>query len=361
MTLRIEHVSKTLGVFSLRDVNLEVAEGEYFVLLGPTGAGKTVLLEVVTGFHRPDKGRIILDGRDITDVPVEKRGIGYVPQNCPLFPHMSIFENIEFGLKMQKVVTAERRRTVNEMLRIMGLEKMADRTPLTLSGGERQKVALARVLVTKPKIVLLDEPLTAIDAESSRTLREEFKRISRELKVAIVHVTHDQIEAFSLGSKVAIVNNGQVIQAGPPDEVLSKPIDEFVARFLGYENIFRAKFVKCEKKVSEVSVEGISIRLAGELKNFETTIAIRPENITLTTKAPPNCEEWNILEGEVKEHTSLGPIVEVTVDAGLHLKVFLDKRSFLESNLAVGKHIYAAFKVEAVKVVSILPSPKESN
>jgi molybdate/tungstate transport system ATP-binding protein len=342
-----------LGAFSLRDVSLEVAEGEYFVLLGPTGAGKSVLLEMVMGFHRPDKGRIILDGRDITDVPVEKRGIGYVPQNCPLFPHMSVFENVEFGLKMQRIINSERKRAVDGMLGILGLEEMADRTPLTLSGGERQKTVLARVLVTRPKIVLLDEPLTAIDAESSRNLREELKRINRELKVAIVHVTHDQIEAFSLGSKVAIIRNGQIVQVGLPDEVLSKPIDEFVARFLGYENIFHAKFVKGEKKISEVSVEGISIRLVGRLESLETTVAIRPEDIMVTTKPPLNCEKWNVLEGEVKGYMSLGPVVEVTLDAGLRLKVFVDKRSFLELDLAVGKRIYAGFKVDAVKMVSI--------
>lgn len=345
-------MSKTLGTFRLKDVSLEVAEGEYFILLGPTGAGKTLLLEVVAGFQRPDKGRIILNGRDVTDVPVEKRGIGYVPQNCPLFPHMSVFENVEFALKMRRMVATERKKCVGDILRIIGLERMEDRTPLTLSGGERQKVVLARVLVAKPKVVLLDEPLTSIDAESSRSLKEELKRINRELNVAVLHVTHDQIEAFSLGTEIAIMRNGQIVQVGRPGQVHANPADEFVARFLGYENVFRVRFVKHEKNVSEVSVEGVSIRLAGKLERSETTIAIRPEDIIIT-KVSRACEELNILDGEVKEYTDLGPLVEVTIDAGLDLKVFVDKRSFLESNLEVGKRVHVGFRVDAVKALSI--------
>jgi molybdate/tungstate transport system ATP-binding protein len=157
--LNVDGVSKKLGTFALTDVNLEVAESEYFVLLGPTGAGKTVLLETIMGFHRPEKGRVFLNGRDITDVPTEKRGLGYVPQNCPLFPHMTVSENVEFGLKMRRKAFAERKQNVHKMLTLVGLEGMEERTPETLSSGERQKIVLARVLATEPKIVLLDEPL----------------------------------------------------------------------------------------------------------------------------------------------------------------------------------------------------------
>jgi molybdate/tungstate transport system ATP-binding protein len=345
-------VSKKLGTFSLKDVSLEIAEGEYFVLLGPTGAGKTVLLEVIMGFHRPSSGKILLNNRDITDVQVDKRGIAYVPQNCPLFPHMNVFENVEFGLRMQGVAPAERSRTVKKVLEVMGLEEMTGTMPATLSGGERQKVVLARVLVTEPNVVLLDEPLTSIDAEASRSLRNELKRINREFKVAFLHVTHDQIEAFSLADKVAIMMNGKIVQNGTPNDVLSNPIDEPVARFLGYENVLHVKLVKYEGGISEVSADGISIKLKGKLESNAATIAIRPEDLVITTEAPVS-HEWNSLEGKVQEYTNLGSIVEVTIDVGLILKMFVDKRSFLELHLIGGEHVHVAFKTDSVKIVSL--------
>jgi len=346
-------VSKKLGTFSLKDVSLEVAEGEYFVLLGPTGVGKTVLLEVVMGFHSPDNGRVLLNDRDITDVEVDKRGIVYIPQNCPLFPHMNVFENVEFGLRMQRVSPASRKKAVEKMLEIMGLEKMTEVMPATLSGGEKQKVVLARVLVTEPKVVLLDEPLTSIDAETSRSLRNELKRINHEFKVAFLHVTHDQIEAFSLADKIAIMMEGKIVQTGAPNEVLSNPIDEPVARFLGYENVLHVRLVKCEGDISEVSVAGIPIKLKGKLESNAATIAIRPEDLVITTEAPTVSDEWNSLEGKVQEYTNLGPLVEVTIDAGLMLKISIDKRSFLELNLIEGKHVHVSFKADSVRVVSL--------
>jgi molybdate/tungstate transport system ATP-binding protein len=353
LTLKIDRVSKALGAFGLRNLSFEVGDGEYFVLLGPTGAGKTVLLEVIVGFYRPDKGKVILNGRDITDLPTEKRGIGYVPQNCPLFPHMNVFENVEFGLKVRRVAFADRKESIGDVLRLVGLDEMAERMPQTLSGGERQKVVLARVLATKPKVVLLDEPLSSIDAEASRNLREELKRVNRTLEVAVVHVTHDQIEAFSLGDRVAVMRNGQIVQIGHPSEVLSNPADEFVARFLGYENVFHVRLVKQEEEISEVNVDGVPLRVAGRLRGDEATVAVRPEDIMIMAETQRDVGEWNVFEGEVIGYVDLGPIVEVDVNADLVLKVFVDKRSFLGSNLVVGKRVYVGFRVDSVKVVSM--------
>lgn len=352
LALKIDGVSKRLGEFTLEDVNLEIRDGEYFVLLGPTGAGKTVLLELIMGFHNPDKGRIFLKSRDITDVPTEKRGIGYVPQNCPLFPHMTVFENIEFGLKMQGKAPSDRKKSVQSMLELMNLEGMTERTPATLSGGERQKIVVARVFVTEPELVLLDEPLASIDAEAGRALREELKRLNRELGVTIVHVTHDQIEAFSLGNRVAIMRKGEIVQMGRPTDVLSNPIDEFVARFLGYENVFHVALRKLDKEKSEATVDGISFRVADKLGIGEATIAVRPEEIKIMTEAPHVVGEWNVFEGNVKEYMDLGPVVEVTVDVGLVLKALVDKRSFIEKDLAVGKLVHVGFSADSVKVLT---------
>jgi molybdate/tungstate transport system ATP-binding protein len=352
LTLKIDDVSIRLGEFTLKDVNLEIGDSEYFVLLGPTGAGKTVLLDSIMGFHDPDKGRILLNGRDVTDVPTEKRGIGYVPQNCPLFPHMTVLENVEFGLKMQGKACADRRESVQGMLKLMELEKIAERTPATLSGGERQKVVVARVFVTEPELVLLDEPLASIDAEAGRTLKEELKRVNRELGVAIVHVTHDQIEAFSLGDRVAIMREGEIVQRGRPTDVLANPADESVARFLGYENVFHVELRELDKDKSEAAAQGISFKVPNKLGLAKATIAVRPEEIKITTEALQVTEECNILEGNVKGYVDLGPIVEVTVDAGLVMKAFVDKTSFLEKDLAVGKFVYVRFRVDSVKVLT---------
>ena len=353
MTLKIEHVSKALGTFSLRDIILEVGDGEYFVLLGSTGAGKTVLLDLIMGFHSPDKGKIILDGRNITNVPTYKRGIAYVPHNCPLFPHMSVFENIEFGLKMRRMISTERKKAVDRIAEIVGLESIANRMPSKLSGGERQKVVLARVLVTKPKIILLDEPLSAIDREASRSFLDELKRINHEFKVSFLHVTHDQMEAFSLADKIAIMMEGKIVQFGDPNEILSNPTDERVARFLGYENVFHASLVKYEKGISEVNANGVLIKLNGKLESGAATVAIRPEDMVITQEAPVTSPDWNFFEGTVKEYTNLGPVVEVTVNVGLVLKALIDKRSFLELNLSEGKRVHAGFKVASVRIVSL--------
>lgn len=350
--MKVVGISKKLGTFALTEINLEIGENEYFVLLGPTGAGKTVLLETIMGFHHPEKGKVFLNGQDITNAPTEKRGMGYVPQNCPLFPHMTVAENVEFGLKMRRKSLAERKQNVRKMLTLVGLEGMAERTPEALSSGERQKIVLARVLATEPKIILLDEPLSSIDAEASRGLREELRRVNHELGVAVVHVTHDQIEAFSLAGTLAIMRDGRIIQKGRPNEVLLNPSDESVARFLGYENVFHVKLVKNEKDTSEVGTDGATIRLSGRLESQEATVAILPENILIATKPFPVVDELNILQGEIKGYTNLGPLVEVTVDAGLLLKAFVDKRTFLEANLVDGKRVNVGFKIDEVKVVS---------
>jgi molybdate/tungstate transport system ATP-binding protein len=342
-----------LGTFSLKDVNLEVKNGEYFVLLGSTGAGKTVLLDLIMGFHSPDKGKIILDGRDITNIATDKRGIAYVPQNCPPFPHMSVFENVEFALKMRRMISAQRKKATDQIIKIVGLESIAKRMPSQLSGGERQKVVLARVLVTEPKVVLLDEPLTAIDRETSRSFLDELKRINHEFGVSFLHVTHDQMEAFSLADRIAIMREGKIVQVGSPNEVLSNPADEHVARFLGYENVFRAGLVKCEGGISEVDVNGVSIKLNGTLEKGAATIAVRPEDIVITLEAPPASLDWNFFEGTVKEYANLGPVVEVTVNVGLVLKALIGKRSFLELNLSEGKRVYVGFNKASVRIVSL--------
>jgi molybdate/tungstate transport system ATP-binding protein len=351
LELRLERVSKSWHGFALKDVTMEVADGEYFALLGPNGAGKTLLLETILGFWRPDKGRILLNGKDVTSVPPEKRGFGYVPQNCMLFPHMKVRQNVEFGLKMRRVSENERRKTSDQVLELLGLKALANRLPVMLSGGERQKVALARVLAIEPEVVLLDEPLASIDQESSRVMKEELKRIHRDLKVTVVHVTHNQIEAFSLAKRVAIMHQGQILQIDGAKSVLSNPASEFVARFLGYENIFKGKLVKRAAEQSTIDISGFIVKTTSNVEEDECVVGIRPEDFALSVRPPPTFST-NVLRGIIADWEDLGPIVSVSVDAAIKVKVTVSKGSFLELSLDRRTEVWLSFRPESVKLLS---------
>jgi molybdate/tungstate transport system ATP-binding protein len=348
--LRLEHLSKAWNGFALRDISLDVADGEYFALLGPNGAGKTLLLETIMGFHKPDAGRVLLDSRDVTNVPPERRSIGYVPQNCMLFPHMRVRQNVEFGLKMRGVTEHDRERVVYHVLMLMGLTSLAEKFPMRLSGGERQKVVLARVLAVEPKAILLDEPLASIDDESSRVIKEELKRIHRDLKVTVIHVTHNQMEAFSLAQRVAVMNCGQIVQIGTAKSLLSSPADEFVARLLGYENIFKGKLVKHDMRLAFLDVGGRVIRADRDVKDGECIIGIRPEDVSLSVM-PVSSSDMNVFRGIVVDCVDLGPIVSVSVDVGFKVKATVAKGSFLEFNLDRGKEVWLSFKFGSVKLL----------
>ena len=347
--LKIENLSKSWADFTLRNVDLTVEDGDYFVILGPTGAGKTLLLETVMGFHQPDKGRIVLDGQDVTGAPPEKRGFGYVSQNSVLFPHLNVRQNMEFSLKMKGTPKTERSQTVNKLLEFAGLEAMAHRRPSTLSGGEKQKVALMRALAAEPQTIILDEPLTAIDLEAAREIKNALKQLRLDGKT-VIHVTHNQVEAFSLGSKMAIINSGEIVQTGKPKDIFAKPQSRFVARFLGYENIFKAKLLEHQGELSLVSVDGVKVKVAGKVNAAEVTIAVRPEDI-VADLAPIKNAAINVFKGKITEFVDQGPTVALTVDAALKLQVIMIKSFFIEKNLETGQEIWLAFKSEAAKIL----------
>jgi ABC-type Fe3+/spermidine/putrescine transport system ATPase subunit len=349
MGLELKNVSKSWRGFELKNIEIEVETGDYFIILGPTGAGKTLLLETIMGFHTPDKGKIFLDGTDITEEPPERRNIGYVSQKCVLFPHMNVRQNVEFGLKMRGTGKTEREKTVNYVLEFMGLKPQEHRLPATLSGGEKQKVALARVLATKPQTIIFDEPLTGIDAETARELKNELKRIHRTGKT-IIHVTHNQIEGFSLGNKMTVMNSGEIVQTGAPKELFVKPLNKFMARFLGYENIFDAKLVEKKGSLSLVTVEGIKVKISETVDTPECVIAVRPEDISISF-SPIENDTDNILKGTVIEFADQGPTVSITVDAMLTFNVIMTKSAFVEWNLETGQEVWLTFKSGSVKVI----------
>jgi ABC-type Fe3+/spermidine/putrescine transport system ATPase subunit len=347
--LKLENLSKSWRDFKLKNVDLTIEDGDYFVILGPTGAGKTLLLETIMGFHKPDHGRILLNGSDVTNEPPEKRQIGYISQNCVLFPHMTVHQNLEFSLKMKGVAKTERDRKVGQLLEFAGLKAMAHRRPATLSGGEKQKVALMRALAAEPQIIVLDEPLTAIDLETAREIRRELRRLHLSGKT-VIHVTHNQIEGFSLGSKMAILNSGEVVQTGKPKEIFAKPGSKFVARFLGYENVFNAQLIEQQGSLSLVSAKGVTLKVSGKVGAPDCTITVRPEDVSVDL-SPITNEAMNIMKGTITEFVDQGPTVSITVDAILPFKVIMTKSFFIEKNLETGQETWLAFKSDSVKIL----------
>jgi putative spermidine/putrescine transport system ATP-binding protein len=239
--VRLEGIRKTYGdVVAVDRVDLEIPAGEFFTLLGPSGSGKTTTLRLIAGFERPDEGRIELGGADVTNRAPYERNVNTVFQDYALFPHMTVAENVGYGLRVKHVSRAERRRRVEEILRVVRLPELGDRKPVQLSGGQRQRIALARSLVNTPKVLLLDEPLGALDLKLRQEMQIELKRIQREVSdvgITFVYVTHDQEEALTMSDRLAVFNEGRIEQIGAPAEVYERPATEFVAGFVGVSNV----------------------------------------------------------------------------------------------------------------------------
>jgi molybdate/tungstate transport system ATP-binding protein len=305
------------------------------------------------GFHTPQKGKIILDGQDITELAPEKRGIGYVPQNTLLFPHMTVRQNILFGLKMHGKVKAIQGKVVDELLDLVRLKGMDDRLPAGLSGGEKQKVALARALAIDSELVLLDEPLASIDSVTARQLREELKRLHKESGRTIIHVTHSLIEGIGLADKIALIRAGAILQTGTVEEILAKPKNEFAAQLLGYENVFRAELLEKRSDFCMIIINGVRLRVSGSFENVKMA-AIRPEDISIEFSHSSD-DTANILKGEVSDYSDLGPLVMVKVvinaETAFPIKAFLAKNSFIEKGLENGKVVWLRLLPNAIKII----------
>ncbi|AHL23206.1 tungstate ABC transporter ATP-binding protein WtpC [Thermococcus nautili] len=342
--LRAEGISKDWKEFHLRDITLEVKEGEHFIILGPSGAGKTVLLEIIAGIIEPDSGRVYLGGRDVTDLPPEKRGLAYVPQNYALFPNMSVYDNIAFGLKVRKVPKPEIERKVREISEVLKIEHLLHRKPRTLSGGEQQRVALARALVVEPPLILLDEPFANLDVQTRAKLLTEMKRWKRELGFTALHVTHSFEEAISLGDRVGVMLDGRLVQVGKVRDVFSRPVSEEVARFLGFENI-----IEGIAEGRKLRVNGVEIELPVEAKG-RVRVGLRPEDIIISTE-PIRSSARNEFKAIVESIEELGPLVRVHLSLGdIILTAFITRSSMLELGIEKGKEVYASFKASALHV-----------
>src|SRR5215204_356030 len=285
MSIVLEQLTKRYeGYPVVNNVSLEVADGEFFVLLGPSGSGKSTILRMIAGLAGIDAGRVVLHGRDVTVQPPQQRGTGFVFQNYALFRHMSVAENVEFGLRVRKVAAAARRRKRDELLELVGLSGLGARMPRQLSGGQQQRVALARALAYEPEVLLLDEPFGALDAKIRIDLRRTLRVIQREIGMTTIFVTHDQEEAFELADRLGVMNVGRLLEVGPPDELYQRPQTEFVASFLGTANLM----------VGEVTAEGVRLgpvrfllgTEAGPMQESQRVqVLFRPEDVALAPAA----------------------------------------------------------------------------
>lgn len=326
-----------------KDINLSIREGEFFTFLGPSGCGKTTILRLISGFINPDKGTIFLGEKDITKVPAEKRNIGMVFQNYALFPYMNVYENVEYGLKIKKLQKSQREKKVRKYLKLVNLEDYEKRKVSELSGGEQQRVALARSLVMEPKVLLLDEPLSNLDARLKDKMRIELKEIQNKLGVTTILVTHDQAEALAMADRIAVFNNGSCVQTGTPNEIYFKPVNTFVATFVGETNLFEAEIIDKKAKIAEDMWLNLSQQKEGKF------ISIRPQDVQIKREYE---EGINQFKGRIEKIKTSGVLLEyiVTVNNLIFKVVNLNTLEKSEE-IMVGESVYLSIEPKKIKIL----------
>ncbi len=341
--VRLEGLVRRYGpVIALDGLSLTIAPGELVALLGPSGCGKTTALRLLAGLEDADEGRVVIGGQDVTGLPTNRRNVGMVFQAYSLFPHMVAWENVAFGLQMRKVGTAERKKRALEMLELVGLEKHADRYASQLSGGQQQRVALARALAIHPQVLLLDEPLSALDAKVRARLRDEIRRIQLEVGITTLFVTHDQEEALAIADRVGVMQSGKLEQLGPPTQVYSRPATPFVAEFVGLTNRIAGTV-----KQGSVEVRGALIPLVQpDVPDGPATALVRPEAVTLATNGEL---ADGPLVGTVIAVAFLGATSRVTVDLG-DATVLAQMPTSTASQHPAGTRVRLAFRPDPVLI-----------
>jgi putative spermidine/putrescine transport system ATP-binding protein len=335
-------------VRALDGIEVSLGQGEFLSLLGPSGCGKTTALRLVAGFDRPDGGTIVVDGKDITHVPPNKRDMGMVFQAYSLFPNMTAAQNVEFGLRIRRDGRQSRRKRVDELLELVGLGHAGDRYPHQLSGGMQQRVALARALAIEPRVLLLDEPLSALDAKVRVQLREEIRRIQLELGITTLYVTHDQEEALSVSDHVAVMYGGRIEQMGAPAEMYSAPATPFVAEFIGTMNRLEGTVVEggVDHGGTKLSIEAARGRPQGQ----RVLVLIRPE--TVEVAQANGSGRLNTLVGDVVTQTFLGPVTRLKI-VGNGVDVIADVPTQTALGLPVGTRVAATLPAEGARLLEL--------
>jgi len=349
--IRLDRVSKRFDhtvkgeVYAVREVSLAVAQGELLTLLGPSGCGKSTTLRMIAGFDEPDEGSISIDGRDVTHVLPNRRGIGFVFQNYALFPHLSVFENVAYGLRVQGKGEAEVARAVGDVLELVGLARYERQQPHQLSGGEQQRVALARAVVFQPRVLLFDEPLSNLDAKLRIEMREQIRALQKRIGITTVYVTHDQEEAMAISDRIAVMEGGQLVQDGSAQDLYFRPKTEFVARFIGRTNLLRALVVS----ETEVELEGFKVVLAsGRPVGSTVTLVVRPEMITL--KPYSAGKDAN---GRIVQTTFLGEKIDYQLLLGKTVLQVTCSGLLTSSHLEAGSMVSVYFNSASMHVLDL--------
>ncbi len=353
-------LTKRFGdVTAVDNLNLEIPRGGFFALLGPSGCGKTTALRMIGGFEEPTAGTIELAGEEITQLPPHKRDVNTVFQSYALFPHMTVAENVSFGLACKKVPKAERAGRVAEALELVELSALAARRPAQMSGGQQQRVALARALVNRPRALLLDEPLGALDLRLRKQLQIELSQIQREVGITFIHVTHDQEEAMTMADTIAVMRDGRIDQLGSAEELYERPRTQFVANFLGNSNLVDAKLLASDGPLAEFDADG-GTRLRAPtsavsgLSASQLRVGVRPEKMTLAAANGGSAQSGlNALFGHVTEQAYIGLATQYLVrsDGGAELQVFVQNSGSVSSSFAQGERVVVTWAPENTFVV----------
>ena len=340
--IRLENVRIHLPTFCVRDVDLSIDDGDFFTLLGPTGAGKTLLLEAIGGLMPITSGRILVGNKDITWLPPEKRRVGIVYQDHALFPHLTVRQNIAFGMRYGGFDRTTEAENLTWILHELNLSPLADRAIHHLSGGERQRVALARALVVHPDVLLLDEPLSSLDPNFREEIRKMLKALHEEMSMTFLMATHDFAEALFLAQRAAVINQGRIEQVGEAAEIFRKPTSPFVAEFVGMKNVFPAVFHERQGQLG-----GIHLQLEAPVPSSRKYVAVRPEDVSLSTAASPRVD--NTLPATIVGVANHGLYHEVLADAsGVVFRVLMTKSKLLEMALSPGSSVYVNIEASCI-------------
>ncbi|MCH7557781.1 MAG: ABC transporter ATP-binding protein [Planctomycetes bacterium] len=356
--LSVKNISKSLGTLAIRDVSFEVQPGQYFVLLGASGAGKSVLLETIAGLIWPDAGRIFLDGRDVTDEKIQKRKFGLVFQNSALFPHMTVYDNIAYSLRCKGLKNSQIQERVDRIAEDFAVTGFLKRRVQTLSGGESQRISLARAVASEPRCLLLDEPISSLDAKSRPQIRALLRKINRQGQT-IVHVTHDYTEAVSLGTHIAVMDAGRIAQAGTVEEVFQRPKSEFIARFVGIRNFFKGQLEKPvdgPANLRQFVADGLGLSVMTDSVAGIGFVMVRSEDVTICSAAMnAHTSARNNFEGTIVDIIPAATGIEVLIDVGagkpVEVAAMISAESVKSLELHCGKRVWISFKASAARYV----------
>ncbi len=351
--LVVENLCKSFGrTAAVSGFSLEVTQGEFVALLGPSGCGKTTTLRIIAGFEQPDSGHVVIQGEDATRKPPYRRDIGIVFQSYALFPHMTIFDNVAYGLRMRKVGRAEIAERVQAALQLVHLDGFGDRYPRQLSGGQQQRVAVARAVVIRPSVLLFDEPLSNLDARLRQQMRRELRQLQRSLRIATLFVTHDQEEALSMADRVVVMNAGRTEQAGTPEAIYQTPASAFVMQFIGECNFLQGTIAACEDPAAVFAADsGSKLRLRlvpGLHVGQRGAVAIRPEALVMLTGDDACQPDLNCLPGIVQSVTYLGSVCHYVVRVEAGDRLLLYEQGGKGRRVLEGEHVRVAWPVAAV-------------